>query len=369
MKKVQATLLSIPQLNLQRYFLVNIIAMIVVLTSASSVLGATFAGYTFNVTGGPMSGTNVTVEVWQSFPTWKLNTTNSAIANSSGYWSLNINDSFLNAQGRFVKFIVRHYVGDRVDYIGGILPPFPWEEMNPSNPFSPLNITQLKFYLKEAATINITAINSSNDNILFNYAVVDVRLGFPIDEDWNNKYTQKLVYVPADRNYSIQIMPQQAMPVFYELNNLSDYPSPKKVDIVFDTNSSLIRVSGRMNLSNGTGSFDELHIITYLLEPGNMIFGSNAMPYNMSAWDWINGSPGSDYYNATTGNYNITLEGTTMSSKVLMFAIAKVGNEYWGGFRNISPSIGQNVNNFNFTLYKLLGQQSNITVQQAACKA
>jgi PGF-pre-PGF domain-containing protein len=358
-------------MNVVRNYIVSPLSLTLVLTavmfcvSASSVLGApiTFGGYVFNVTESPINGTNVTIEVWQDTPTWGINSSYSNISDINGKWSVTFDDGVLN--GRSVKFVVRHFTGpDSVDFRGGILPPFPWQELSPQNPFSPINISNITFYLKEAATINITAINSSNENIGFSYAVVDTKIGFPIESDWTNIYTEKIVHVPADRNYSIQVIPQQAMPVFYELNNLSAYSTPKRVNIIFNTTSSLIRVSGHINLSNGTGSFDTLEIVNFLLEPGNMIFGSNPIPYNMSSWDCPTGptSCKTDIFYATNGTYNISLEGTTMDAKVMMFAIAKVGNEYWGGFRNLSPSIGQTVNNFNFTLYRLLGPLSNITV-------
>lgn len=330
---------------------------LVLLSFILTVNATTFSGYVYNITEGPLNNTNVTIEIWNDETSeLTLNTSFSNLSNSSGYWTVEVNSSLL-VSGKSVKFIPMHYVsGVYVDYIGATLPAFPSDEVTVM-----LNTSAINFYLKEGATINISAINASGGAVNFTYMVKDTRLGFPISSDWNNYVYQKVIYLPADRNYSIEIFPFQKMPIYYDLNNLSAYTAPKIVNITFNTTTSAVRVTGRFNLSNGTGVFDEMNIINYLLEPGSMAFMGQAMPYNLSAW-----SGTTDTYNTASGEYNISLEGTAMSSKVLMFAIAKLGNDYFGGFRNISPTItGGDISGFNFTLYKLLGQPTNITLTKA----
>ncbi len=329
---------------------------LVLLGFVLTVNATNFSGYTYNTTEGALNATNVTIEIWNDETSeLTLNTSYSALSNASGYWNITIPDSEL-VTGKSVKFVPRHYVsGVYADYVGAILPPFPSEEITEM-----LNASAINFYLKGGATINISAVNVSGGSVNFTYMVKDTRLGFPISSDWTNYVYQKVIYLPADRNYSIEIFPFQRMPIYYDLNNLSAYPTPKIVNITFNTTTSAVRVTGRFNLSNGTGIFDEMNIINYLLEPGSMVFMGQAMPYNMSAWYGL-----TDTYNTVSGEYNISLEGTAMSSKVLMFAIAKSGNDYYGAFRNISPTIsGGDINGFNFTLYKLLGSPTNITVNQ-----
>ncbi len=333
---------------------------LVLLSFILTVNAANFAGYTYNTTEGALNATNVTIEIWNDETAEpSLNISYSTLSNESGYWNITIPDSNLST-GKSVKFIPRHFNGMYVDYIGANLPPFPYDDITGDTAM--LNISAINFYLKEGATINISAVNESGGALNFSYMVKDVRLGFPIESEWNTPVYHKVIYLPADRNYSIEIFPAQAMPVYYDLNNLSDYSTPKSVNITFNTTTSPVRVTGRFNLSNGTGAnFDEMNIINYLLEPGDMVFAGQAMPYNMSEWYGKN-----DIYNSSSGEYNISLEGTAMSSKVLMFAIAKSGNNYYGAFRNISPTIsGGDISGFNFTLYKLLGSATNITLNKA----
>jgi len=312
-----------------------------------------FSGYTYNTTENALNSTNITIEIYDSF--MNLDSTFSNMSNASGYWSINITDTTLN--NNLVKFIPRHFTEGRLDKIGANLPAFPYSVIS-----SVLNLTTINFYLREGATINITAVNESNDEINFTYMLKDTKLGYDIESDWTSQVTQKSIYVPADRNYSVEIFPNMQLPVYYELNNLSDYASPKKVNKVFNATTKSVRVSGRVNLSNGTGTFEEVSIVNYLMEPGDMVFAGQPMPYNLSAWF----SGGEDSYNATTGTYNLTVPATAESSKTLMFAIGKSGGRYYGAFRNITLVIGGGaVNNFNFTLYQLLGNGTNIPVSTA----
>ena len=280
-----------------------------------------------------------------------LQATFSNISNSSGYWTINISVPTLT--DNMVKFIPRHFMEGRLDKMGAILPAFPYSELS-----AMLNITSINFYLREGATINITAVNEAGGTINFTYMVKDTKLGYDVESAWQTAVTQKSIYVPADRNYSVEIFPNQQMPVYYEVNNLSDYTSPKVVHKIFNATTKSIRVSGRFNLSNGTGVFDEMNIVNYLMEPGDMVFAGMPMPYNLSSW-----FGGNDVYNATSGTYNITIPATAEISKTLMFAIGQSGGQYYGAFKNISLTIGgAAVDDFNFTLYPLLGNGTSITV-------
>lgn len=332
--------------------------LLVLLNFAFTADAALFAGHTYNVTEGALNNTNVTIEIWNDETAEpSLNSSYSALSDGNGYWNLTIADANITT-GKSIKFIPRHYNGSKVDFIGASLPPFFSDELTGDNAM--MNISDISFYLKEGATINITAVNSTGGAANFTYMVKDTKLGFSIESSWVNQYQEKIIYLPADRNYSIEIFPTQAMPVFYDLNNLSNYTAPKKVDIIFNTTTSPIRVTGRFNLSNGTGTFDAINIITYLLEPGNMVFGGQTMPYNMSAWD-----ARTDIYNSSGGLYNITLQGTSMNSNVLIFALAQIGGDHYGAFRNASPTAGTDIFGFNFILYKLTGSIGTIAVNTA----
>ncbi len=97
-----------------------------------------------------------------------------------------------------------------------------------------------------------------------------------------------------------------------------------------------------------------------------MIFQDHPMPYNMSAWNWP--IPESDIYNATTGEYNITLPGAKMTANILLFATAyNSSTGYYGAFRNISLNYSNTtVPNFNFTLQTLLGTPTIISLNNAS---
>jgi PGF-pre-PGF domain-containing protein len=195
----------------------------------------------------------------------------------------------------------------------------------------------------------------------FNYMVKDVKLGYPIAEEFDSSGSQATIYVPADRNYSIMIYPDMSFPVSYDLNNISDYDSPKHVDIMFNTTEQWRWVSGYA-LFGGSADFEEFNIIAYLIEPGNMIGQGHPLPYNMSAW---RDTSTTDVFNSSTGFYNITLPGSMMTTDIMLFAVTnKSDNTYYGAFRNISLNFSDaSVADFNFTLYTLPGTESVITLQ------
>src|SRR3989338_1775912 len=114
------------------------IAFSAFLVSVKLVLGApvVFSGYTYNTTEGAINATNVTLEIWQESP-WSASASYSNLSNASGYWSVTIDSSALS--GKMVKFIPRHYNGPNVDFIGGILPPFPYTEISEMLNLSAIN--------------------------------------------------------------------------------------------------------------------------------------------------------------------------------------------------------------------------------------
>ena len=137
------------------------------------------------------------------------------------------------------------------------MPELPYQAINGS--------TNLKFYLRPAGTINITAINSSSEHIPFNYMVKDIKLGFGVASNWNSTVSQAIIYVPRDRNYSIMIFPQNSLPVSYNWNNftanqsytiglLSNYnATTHTVSKRFNTTIGLVRVTGYINNSQVMG--------------------------------------------------------------------------------------------------------------------
>ncbi|MCD6557616.1 MAG: PGF-pre-PGF domain-containing protein [Candidatus Aenigmarchaeota archaeon] len=204
----------------------------------------------------------------------------------------------------------------------------------------------------------------------FNYMVKDTKLGYPVAENFaGNMVRQATIFLPADRNYSIMVYPNCSMPASYNLNNISDYGTSPYINIRINVTEVNTWVYGTLNY-NGSTSFDNITIVPYILEPGNMVFKDSTMPYNMSAWrpenyDNISDNNVSDQYNASAGFYNITIPGNTLGNNVLLFAIAKNGTDYYGGFKNISIGASGSDMNVNITLYKLIGNETNITMYDA----
>ncbi|MCK4589987.1 MAG: PGF-pre-PGF domain-containing protein [Nanoarchaeota archaeon] len=312
-----------------------------------------FGGYTYNTTKGALNYTNVTIEAYVfgagGPPTLMASFSN--FSNASGYF--NITGITLNTNWLY-KPVIRHYNGTDADYVGQSLPEFPAQEMQ--------NLGSIDFYLKEGATINITAKNVSGHAISFHYMVKDTKLGYPIQDEFTNYIYNATIYLPADRNYSIMLYPYQSFPIKYNLNNISDYTTnPKHIDVLFNTTEQLLSISGYINCSSAAG-FESLDIVAYLIEPGDMIFQGQPLPSNMSAWQ-----SQSDFFNTTSGFYNITLPASAMGIDIMLFATAKNSSDYYGAFRNISLTYGgSDVDGFNFSLQTLLGSVTNISVNNAA---
>jgi len=316
-----------------------------------------FNGTVKDVDGNLLNNTLVNVTVWQmGGPTgMSLVGANFTTTNASGWFNLSVSES---SDWMYSPVLTQtNATTGAIDYIGQSLPKFPYREF--------VNTSDLNFYLKTAGTINITAINKTADRITFRYQVKDTTLGYPIAESFSDAVSEAIIKVPRDRNYSVMIYPDQAIPVSFNWNNFS---SSSSYDIVtglatynatthtvqktFNSTDNLIRITGYVkNLSNST-SWNEFTVVPFLLEPGNMIYlGDNAgMPYNMSAWN----NQQSDLYNLTTGFYNITLPGPAESANYILFATARNATNYCGGYKNISLSYSSTSVEVNITEYPLM---------------
>jgi hypothetical protein len=312
-----------------------------------------FYGYAYDTNGNALNNTIINITFYaisEGPPT--LVGSDSSTSNESGWFNFSVTSN----PSWFYKPVVRHFnsTTNAIDYIGQSLPQFPYNHF--------VNTTNINYYLKEAGTINITAINSSGDRITFTYAVKDTKLGFPIESEYNNAVSEAIVYVPRDRNYSVMIFPEMAMPVSFNWNN---FTSDSSYDIVadlstynvtthtvqktFNATDNLIRLTGYINATDISG-WDEFTVVPFLLEPGDMVYlGGSNMPHNMSAW---NGQ--SDEYILTSGFYNITLPGPAESATYILFATARNGTNYYGGYKNITLSYIDSGTESNFTMYPLM---------------
>ncbi|MDP3881560.1 MAG: hypothetical protein Q8Q31_01640 [Nanoarchaeota archaeon] len=284
-------------------------------------------------------------------------------SNASGWFNMTVPIGGGNPPWMYTPIVMKlNDTYGNMQYMGQTLPAFDWNIMT--------EISGTQFFLKEAGTINITAINSTGDRISFRYNIKDQKLGYQVASNWESDVTEASINLPRDRNYSLMIFPDASMPVSLDWNNfsadqsydLSDISSynftTKTLHYQFNTTMDLVRVSGYINYSSISG-WDEFHVIPYLIEPGNMIHsGFGTLPYNLSE---INDE--TDFHNSTNGFYNITLPATLAeTSNLLLFATAKNGSSYYGGFRNISNLGSSGLTQFNFSsMAGLLGSGVNIS--------
>ncbi len=294
---------------------------------------------------------------------------NSTTTNASGWFNITIPESV----NWLYEPLITHKNGSYVDYVGQSLPAFPV-----------FVFTQLRnnlFYLREAGTINITAINSSGGRIPFNYQIKDSALGYLIASNFGDGVLEANIVVPRDRNYSITVFPNQSLPAFFNWNN---FTSTNSYNIVttsgnisrynattrtlykqFNITLSLPQITGFINASNvtSTGGWDEFTVVPFMLEPGNMVHATfGAMPFNLSTFI---GTGLTDLFNLTSGFYNITLPASAETANYLLFATARNGSRYYGGVANISLSYGAAGVRINFSMYGLIGASSNFSLDNA----
>ena len=360
-----------------------VLAFLIVIILMGFASAWTFNGTIRNVDGNFINNTLVNITFWTMGGPTGLSAvgSNSTFSNASGWFSLNVSE---NVSWMYKPVITNtNITTNATDYIGQSLPAFPYMEF--------VNTTGINFYLKPAGKINITALGSNGSRIFFRYQIKDTKLGYPIAEQFNTVVLESVISIARDRNYSIMIYPDQSLPVSLDWNNFTSNSSYTIVEGLstynitthtvqkqFNCTDNLIRLTGYINTSTIAGNitgWDEFKIVPYLLEPGNMIYlGDNAgMPYNMSAWQ-TNASGAnrlySDFYNLTSGFYNITLPGPAESATYILFATARNGTKYYGGYKNITLTYSSSPTWLNFTMYSLMSSNwgsvnSNISLNDA----
>lgn len=333
-----------------------------------------FNGTVRDVNGNPLNYTNVSILVKNS--SWAQLDYATIPSHFSGFFNLNV---FGNSSLNYVYQLSLTHTNETtgaVDWVGQSLPAFPYAEFS--------TLSNVNFYLRPAGTINITVINSSGvqvPNNQFAYQVKDKKLGYPVEGCSTVGSTSVMCYVPNDRNYSIMIYPssgspQHFVPVSFEWNNFSATSSGycnstvystafynatlKTLTKQFNVTESFSRINGSI-LRSGISSWNEFIVVAYLFEPGQMIFmDGGALPYNASSF-----GSNKEIYDLAIGYYNLSLPYSPSETvNYLLFAAAKNGSVYYGGFRNLTVS-NATQSSFNFTMYGLLGDDSNITLVNA----
>jgi hypothetical protein len=341
-----------------------------------------FNGTAYDINGATLNNTNVSIMVKSGA---NEVSTNSTASNASGWFNITIGGVETNYTF-FLSMFHRNVTTTQVDYVGQSLPPLPYTQ------FSTLG--NINFYLQEAGTINITAINSSNSYTQFGASVKDKLLGYPVQSCWSNIIAgdkDYVCYVPKNRNYTVMIYSSNGadtnfVPVSWEWNNFSgssDYSiadqqgstsaqstynaTTSVVTKVFNVSESFARVTGYLNntLLRNFSSWNNITVVPYVLEPGDMIFSSaGTLPYNTSSFN----QQTLEYNKATgvanfSGWFNITLPYAAAETvKYVLYATAYNETDYFAGVRNITVAGDANL---NFTLYGMLGDAGNVTMTNA----
>jgi len=357
-----------------KYFKLFLFTILLVF-AISFVSAWDFYGYAYDINGTALYNVTVNITFWTiggGAPT--LVGSNATTSNAIGWFNQTIHEN----SSYFYKPVIRHFEQNKtdgstpIDYVGQSLPWFPFGEFN--------DTTDINFYLREAGTINITILNRTGGRDYFYYQIKDTKLGYPIEEDWNTMTNEAILYLPIDRNYSIMVYPNQSVPVSFNWNNFSSVDSynitttnlsqytntTHTLQYQFNCTDNGVYVTGYIQNSSGDdfADWNEFTVITYLLEPGNMVYLGQTFPYNMSFGPEHNAS---DSYNLTSGFFNISLPGATETSNIILFATARNGSSYYGGFRNLTLDYSSSDAEINFTMYPLMSidwasANSNITM-------
>lgn len=345
------------------------IFLVALFVSTSFVSAFLFNGTIFDIKGNRLTNATINVTV-RSVTNFGIVGYNFTTSNASGWFNMSVDE---NSQW-FYEPVITHRNESNLynftDFVGQILPAFPSFVFN--------NLGSPAFYLKEGGTINITAINSTGNRIGFNYQVKDTKLGYPIAQSFGptGTVTEVNIVAPRDRNYSILIFPNQSMPVSFDWSNFTSQNSYTIVDNVagslssyntttktlhklFNTTMSFPRITGYINFTTGAiNGWNEFTVVPFIIEPGSIVHATlGTVPYNLSAF--LNTT---DFHNLTNGYYNITLPGSAEGADYLLFATARNGSKYYGGFANFTLSYGGNAVSINITMYGLLGIARNITL-------
>lgn len=358
---------------MKKVFLLGFIIIIMILTMAfvvkaqppgcTDTLNFSFSGFVQNSTWNNVTGANVSVYkvtmVQGQPPTKTLE--NSTLTDANGYFNVtNINGSCsIN-----LEVVAKQFFGSsNVSETSPILPPMPkvaYTDM----------LNGGTFYLQPAATLRITAVNSSGSSTTFAYVVMDDSFGMPLGDNMNSLVTTVDVTVPRDRNYTIVMMrppdlvtdPLTATPpLTTTVNNLSDYSSLEYVAAITKNMSfSRYNISGYVNVTGNTTNVNLSDILIKFSVGGLVPDGADVKGLSQI----IQNQPGvADDYIAY---YNVQVLGSSDGIEQVVEFYARnitntsnVNGEYFAFFQNFT--VTGNIENFNVTLTILAGNYTTST--------
>ena len=351
-----------------------VISGILFLTSFTSAF--VLNGTVFDINGNRLANATINITV-RSTTNWGIVGYNFTTSNESGWFNITVtNNALWMYEPKTTHINTTIPTKNYSDYVGQSLPAFP--------SFMYDQLGSLNSYLRPAGSFNLTAINSTGQRTAFNYQIKDVLLGYPVADSFNFEsggVFEANVVVPADRNYSVMIFPNQSLPVSFSWNNFSSSATynittpasgnnishyngtTKTVNKQFNITMSLPRINGTANFTgaiNVTG-LDNFTIVAYLMEAGNMVHATyGSMLYNMSAF-----TGGTDVFFANNATFNMSLPASAETTTYLLFATGRNGTNYLGAFANLTIQYGASPVNIDFMMRGLLGNLSYIGLDNA----
>src|SRR3989338_7629815 len=184
-------------------------SLIFVLLFSLGVEAFEFNGTVRDVYGNALNNSLVNITIRNpDFSVFGYNSTN---ANASGWFNLTVKD----VSGAFyeVGLTWTNTTTNAAQWVGQNMPAFPSQALQ--------EIAGTTYYLREAGTINVTAVNQSGSAVSFRYQIKDQKLGYPVAANFDSLVTSAQVVLPRDRNYSVMIYPDASMPVSFNWNNFT----------------------------------------------------------------------------------------------------------------------------------------------------
>lgn len=228
-------------------------------------------------------------------------------------------------------------------------------------------------YLQPAATLNLTAVNSTH-NISFNYVIFDDSLGFPVAENFQTQVWNASVVVPQNKNFTIMMMrtPQfgpgvqdpfatALPPQTIVVQNASNYSDTEFV-LNFNKNLSfsMFNITGNVSVEGNTTPINLTQILVKLGIAGLVPPNSDVQIPGGSII-----TPNSGGGSQNLANYTITVMGSAGGIyQILEFyganssAMSSGAGEYSAYFSNFTVTGNMT---HHVTLKKLAGNYSTVT--------
>ncbi|MFC1741965.1 beta strand repeat-containing protein, partial [Nanoarchaeota archaeon] len=220
-----------------------------------------------------------------------------------------------------------------------------------------IDITDFEFYLKEAATINLT-INKTvpdGDNN-FTYMLFDGESGKRVEVRWAGEGAESyMVYIPKERDYSLLM---QGNGAYIQLNK--EWQSAGFSDGINQFQYPLANVYTNITITVNKTNLNGLVCSGAILMPGNDtgepgMFNWNTPEDGGSRYD----SGINDSSNLTTGVYGLTIPHSGDDVNLLLICDAVDGSDRFIGFEDLTIGPGQSAYPVNMDLYAAAGSSTD----------